>query len=62
MACAVDHATRNDQPVAAGGLRGKRSADGVGAAAVYRFFQFVRLDGTHSARLVVELLGLFGKS
>ena len=27
----------------------------------YRFFQFVRLDGTHSARVVVELLGLSGK-
>ena len=24
----------------------------------YRFFQFVRLDGAHSARVVVELLGL----
>ena len=23
VACAVDHATRNDQPVAAGGLRGE---------------------------------------
>jgi hypothetical protein len=28
---------------------------------IYRFFQFVRLDGTHSARVVVELLGLSGK-
>ena len=27
----------------------------------YRFFQYVRLDGTHSARVVVELLGLSGK-
>src|SRR5450759_510184 len=27
----------------------------------YRFFQFVRLDGAHSARVVVELLGLSGK-
>ena len=27
----------------------------------YRFFQFVRLNGTHSARVVVELLGLSGK-
>ena len=27
----------------------------------YRFFQFVRLDGTHSARIIVELLGLSGK-
>jgi len=27
----------------------------------YRFFQFVRLDGTHSARVVVELLGLSRK-
>jgi hypothetical protein len=27
----------------------------------YRFFQFVRLDGTHSARVMVELLGLSGK-
>jgi hypothetical protein len=27
----------------------------------YRFFQFVRLDGTHSARVVVDLLGLSGK-
>ncbi|MGH9807284.1 MAG: IS4 family transposase [Terriglobia bacterium] len=27
----------------------------------YRFFQYVRLDGTHSARVVVELLGLTGK-
>ena len=27
----------------------------------YRFFQFVRLDGTHAARVVVELLGLSGK-
>lgn len=34
MAGAVDHAIRNDQPVAAGGLRGKRSADGFGAATV----------------------------
>ena len=28
----------------------------------YRFFQFVRLDGAHSARVVVELLGLSGKA
>jgi hypothetical protein len=28
---------------------------------VYRFFQFVRLDGAHLARVVVELLGLSGK-
>jgi hypothetical protein len=34
VAGAVDHATRNDQPVAAGGLRGQRGADGFGAAAV----------------------------
>lgn len=27
----------------------------------YRFFQFVRLNGTHSAHVVVELLGLSGK-
>jgi Transposase DDE domain len=27
----------------------------------YRFFQFVRLDGTHAARVVVDLLGLSGK-
>jgi len=27
----------------------------------YRFFQFVRLDGAHSARVVVELLGISGK-
>ena len=27
----------------------------------YRFFQYVRLDGTHAARVVVELLGLTGK-
>jgi hypothetical protein len=27
----------------------------------YRFFQFVRLDGTLAARVVVELLGLGGK-
>src|ERR1035437_6739137 len=27
----------------------------------YRFFQFVRLDGAHSARVVVELLGLSDK-
>lgn len=27
----------------------------------YRFFQHVRLDGTHAARVVVELLGLSGK-
>jgi Transposase DDE domain len=27
----------------------------------YRFFQFVRLNGRHSARVVVELLGLSGK-
>ena len=27
----------------------------------YRFFQFVRLDGTHSVRVVVDLLGLSGK-
>ena len=25
----------------------------------YRFFQFVRLDGAHSARVVVELFGQF---
>src|SRR5665213_2796052 len=27
----------------------------------YRFFQFVRLDGVHAARVAVELLGLSGK-
>lgn len=27
----------------------------------YRFFQYVRLDGTHAARVVIELLGLSGK-
>lgn len=27
----------------------------------YRFFQFVRLDGTLSGRVVVDLLGLAGK-
>ena len=27
----------------------------------YRFFQFVRLDGVHAARVVIELLGLSGK-
>jgi flagellar motor protein MotB len=38
VAGAVDHATRNDQPVAASGLRGKRGADGFGAAAVLSVF------------------------
>jgi hypothetical protein len=60
MAGTVDQATRN---YACGGwrLRDKRGADGFGAAAFYRFFQFVRLDGTRSARVVVEQLGLSGK-
>lgn len=55
------YATRNDQPLAAGGLYGKRGADGVGAAAVYWSFQFVQLDGAHAARVLVERLGLSGK-
>ena len=38
VANAVDHATRHDQPLAAGGLRGKRGADGLGAAAVLSVF------------------------
>ena len=32
------HAARHDQPLAAGGLRGKRGADGLGAAAVLSVF------------------------
>src|ERR1035437_606448 len=32
-----------------------------GQGRVYRVFQFLRLNGTHSARVVVELLGLSGK-
>src|SRR6266404_264691 len=38
VANAVDHATRHDQPLAAGGLCGKRGADGLGAAAVLSVF------------------------
>jgi hypothetical protein len=40
--------------MAAGGLRGKRCTDGLRAGTVL-FFQFLRLDGIHSARVVVEL-------
>ncbi|MDP3074363.1 MAG: hypothetical protein Q8N40_01885 [Bradyrhizobium sp.] len=61
VANAVDDAARDDKPLAAGGLRGKRGADRLGAAAVLSVFQFVRLDGAHSARVVVELLGLSDK-
>ena len=43
VANVVDHAARRDQPLSAGGLRGKRGADGLGGE-FYRFFQFVRLS------------------
>ena len=62
VACAVDHAAWNDQPVAAGGLRGKRGADGLGAAAVLSVLPVCAARRCAlAARVVVDLLGLSGK-
>ena len=61
MAGAADHAAWNDKPLATGGVCRKRDTDCLGAPAVYRFFQFVQIDGALAARVVVDPLRLGGK-
>ena len=61
MAGAVDHAARNDQPVAAAAHVASAAHIASVRRRFYRFFQFVWLDSTLAARVVVELLGLSGK-
>jgi hypothetical protein len=47
--------------VAAGGLCGQPPQTASVQRRFYRFFQFVRLEGVHSARIVVDLQSLSGK-
>ncbi|WP_287981538.1 hypothetical protein, partial [Acidiphilium sp.] len=73
MAGVADHAAGHDLPVAAGGWRlaagGWRLAAHVATAATtttgsvrfHRFFQHVALDGSKTARVVADLLGMRGK-
>ena len=61
MASPADHATRNDQPVAAGGYVTSAAQMASVQRRFYRFFHFVRLDGARSARMVIELLGRSSK-